>query len=261
MPRRFTDAAADIEFSPPATALADLRQRLITLLQSLPIDAIVQPVASRRKRLFLADMDSTMIGQECIDELADYVGMKAEVSRITEQAMRGELAFEPALRKRVALLAGLPASIVDEIIRERIVPTPGGAAFLAAFAAAGGRAILVSGGFTLFTGRIAAALGFADHRANRLEIGPDDRLTGRVIEPILGRAAKQATLIAERTRLGLAPHETLAIGDGANDLDMLGEAGLGIAFRAKPAVAAAAHARLDHADLSALIAVVGLAGT
>jgi phosphoserine phosphatase len=201
-------------------------------------------------------MDSTMIGQECIDELADYVGLKAEVSEITERAMRGEIAFEPALRERVALLKNLPVSVVSEIIEKRITLTPGGTALVRTMRANGAYTCLVSGGFTLFTGPIGTKIGFHEDRSNRLILN-GEKLAGLVEEPILGREAKLATLIELRTRFGLAPHETMAVGDGANDLAMLGEAGLGIAFRAKPAVAAAAHARLDHADLSALLYVQG----
>jgi phosphoserine phosphatase len=221
-----------------------------------PVDVIVQPVATRAKRLFLADMDSTMIGQECIDELADFVGLKAEVSAITERAMRGEIAFEPALRERIALLKGLPVEVVDEIIKTRITLTPGGRELVRTMRANGAYAGLVSGGFTLFTGPIGTAIGFDEHRSNRLVVA-DGKLEGEVEEPILGREAKLATLLELRERLGLAAHETLAVGDGANDLAMLSEAGLGVAFRAKPAVAAAAHARIDHADLTALLYAQG----
>jgi phosphoserine phosphatase len=231
---------------------ATLRQALV----GQPIDIVVQPLAARRKRLFLADMDSTMIGQECIDELADYVGLKAEVSEITERAMRGEIAFEPALRERVALLKNLPVDVVGEIIEKRITLTPGGTALVRTMRANGAYTCLVSGGFTLFTGPIGTKIGFHEDRSNRL-ILDGEKLAGLVEEPILGREAKLATLIELRTRFGLTPHETMAVGDGANDLAMLGEAGLGIAFRAKPAVAAAAHARLAHADLSALLYVQG----
>jgi phosphoserine phosphatase len=234
------------------TAEAALR----STLEGQPIDIVVQPLGQRRKRLFLADMDSTMIAQECIDELADYVGLKAEVSEITERAMRGEIAFEPALRERVALLKDLPVGVVDEIIEKRITLTPGGRALVQTIRANGGYTCLVSGGFTLFTGPIGARIGFHEDRSNHL-ILDGDKLAGRVEEPILGREAKLATLLELRERFGLAPHETMAVGDGANDLAMLGEAGLGVAFRAKPAVAAAAHARIDHADLSALLYVQG----
>jgi phosphoserine phosphatase len=247
--------AADL-ILPASTDAKAAEATLRSALEGQPIDIVVQPLATRRKRLFLADMDSTMIGQECIDELADYVGLKAEVSAITERAMRGEIAFEPALRERVALLKGLPVNVVDEIIEKRITLTPGGRALVQTIRANGGYTCLVSGGFTLFTGPIGAKIGFDEHRSNRL-IVDGEKLAGKVEEPILGREAKLATLIELRERFGMAPHETMAVGDGANDLAMLGEAGLGVAFRAKPAVAAAAHTRIDHADLSALLYVQG----
>ncbi|WP_262296563.1 phosphoserine phosphatase SerB [Microvirga sesbaniae] len=247
--------AADLIVPAPAEAKA-VEGALRQALEGQPIDIVVQPLANRRKRLFLADMDSTMIGQECIDELADYVGLKREVSEITERAMRGEIAFEPALRERVALLKNLPVNVVDEIIGTRITLTPGGRSLVQTMRANGAYACLVSGGFTLFTGPIAAKIGFHEHRSNHL-ILDGETLAGTVEEPILGREAKLATLIELRTRFGLAPNDTMAVGDGANDLAMLEEAGLGVAFHAKPAVAAAAHARLDHADLSALLYVQG----
>ncbi|MDB5591353.1 phosphoserine phosphatase SerB [Enterovirga sp.] len=238
----------------PVPVEAALREALA----GAPVDVVIQPSAGRRKRLFLADMDSTMIEQECIDELADFVGLKAQVSEITERAMRGEISFEPALRDRVALLQGLAAATVDRIIAERITPMPGGGTLVATMRAHGAYTCLVSGGFTLFTGPIGATLGFHEDRSNRLLV-EDGTLTGRVAEPILGREAKLATLRELRARLGLAPADTLAVGDGANDLAMLAEAGLGVAYRAKPAVAAAAHARIDHADLTALLYLQGYA--
>jgi phosphoserine phosphatase len=228
-------------------------------LAEAPIDIIVQPASIRRKALFLADMDSTMIGQECIDELAAYVGLKDLVAGITERAMRGEIAFEPALRERVALLKGVNLAVVEEIIRERITLTPGGRALVATMRANGGYTALVSGGFTVFTGPLSATIGFDEHRSNTL-LAEGGILTGEVADPILGRQAKLDALLELRARFGLAPEQTLAIGDGANDLAMLGEAGLGVAFRAKPAVAAAAHARLDHADLTALLYAQGYRG-
>ena len=234
---------------------ADLRP----LLEGAPIDILVQPAATRRKALFLADMDSTMIGQECIDELAAYVGLKEKVSGITERAMRGEIAFEPALRERVALLKGVPLSVVAEIIRERITLTPGGRALVMTMRRQGGYTALVSGGFTVFTGPISATIGFDEHRSNTL-LAQDGVLIGAVADPILGKQAKLDALLELRARHGLSPEQTLAVGDGANDLAMLGEAGLGVAFRAKPAVAAAAHARLDHADLTALLYAQGYSG-
>ncbi len=228
-------------------------------LAGAAIDIIVQPVATRRKSLFLADMDSTMIGQECIDELAAYVGLKDLVAGITERAMRGEIAFEPALRERVALLKGVNLEVVDEIIRERITLTPGGGELVRTMRAHGGYTALVSGGFTVFTGPLSATIGFDEHRSNTL-LSQGGVLTGQVADPILGRQAKLDALVELRARFGADPARTLAIGDGANDLAMLGEAGLGVAFRAKPAVAAAAHARLDHADLTALLYAQGYKG-
>ena len=247
--------AADLIVPSPADAKA-VEALLRSALGDRPVDVVVQPLGRRRKRLFLADMDSTMIGQECIDELADYVGLKAEVSRITERAMRGEIAFEPALRERVALLQGLPVGVVDEIIASRITLTPGGPELVRTMRRAGAHTCLVSGGFTLFTGPIGSIIGFDEHRANRLLLS-GDTLAGAVEEPILGREAKRSALVELRDRLGLRHEDTLAIGDGANDLAMLGEAGLGVAFRAKPAVAAAAHARVEHGDLTALLYAQG----
>jgi phosphoserine phosphatase len=221
-----------------------------------PVDIVVQPAAGRRKKLFLADMDSTMIGQECIDELAAFVGLKEHVAAITERAMRGEIAFEPALRERVALLKGLPVTVVDEVIAKHITLTPGGRTLVQTMRKHGGYTALVSGGFTLFTGRIAKMIGFDETRANTLTLDTG-KLTGMVDEPIFGRETKRATLIELRDRLGLAKDDTMATGDGANDLDMIAEAGLGVAFHAKPKVAEAAAVRIDHNDLTALLYVQG----
>lgn len=226
------------------------------VLGALPVDVIIQPLEGRRKKLFLADMDSTMIGQECIDELADAVGLKPQVSAITERAMRGEIAFEPALRERVALLKGLSANIVETLIAQKITLTPGGKGLVRTMHKHGAYTALVSGGFTVFTGPISQMIGFDEHRSNTLHI-KDGMFEGVVQEPILGREAKRESLLELRARFALHPHETLAVGDGANDLAMLGEAGLGVAFRAKPVVAEAAHARLDYADLSALLYAQG----
>lgn len=225
-------------------------------LAGAPIDVIVQPAHARRKKLFLADMDSTMIGQECIDELADAAGLKAHVSAITERAMRGEIAFEPALRERVALLKGLPSEIVDRMIAERITLTPGGRALVQTMRRNGAYTALVSGGFTVFTGPIGAMIGFDMHRSNTL-LMEGGHFLGLVAEPILGREAKRATLIELRDARKLSSQDTLAVGDGANDLAMLGEAGLGVAFHAKPIVAEAAHARIDHTDLRTLLYAQG----
>jgi phosphoserine phosphatase len=226
-------------------------------LGTLPIDVVVQPAAGRRKKLLLADMDSTMIGQECIDELADYAGLKARISAITERAMRGEIEFAPALTERVALLKGLPVTVVEEVIGKRITLTPGGRTLVATMRKSGAHTCLVSGGFTLFTRRIAAMIGFDEDRANRLLIGSNRRLTGQVAEPILGREAKLAMLRDLRMRFGLATDETLVVGDGANDLAMIEDAGLGVGYRAKPKVAEAAAAHIEHGDLTALLYAQG----
>jgi phosphoserine phosphatase len=217
---------------------------------------VVQPLATRRKKLFLADMDSTMIGQECIDELADFAGLKAHVAAITDRAMRGEIAFEPALRERVALLKDLPVGVVDEVLAKRIVPTPGGRELVMTMRAHGAYTCLISGGFTLFTNAVAARLGFQENRANELVVG-DGKFTGEVREPILGRATKLATLIELTESFDLDDIDTLVAGDGANDLGMIEHAGLGVAYHAKPAVAAAAAARIDHGDLTALLYAQG----
>ncbi len=250
--------AVDLPFTPSGADDQAIARRLQAALGGLRIDVVVQPLAGRRKTLFVADMDSTMIGQECIDELADYVGLKAHVAAITERAMRGEIAFEPALRERVALLKGLPVAVVDEVIRERITLTPGARRLVATMRKNGGTTCLVSGGFTLFTSRVGAMIGFDENRGNTLVV-EDGRLAGRVEEPILGREAKLATLIELRERLGLSAPETLSAGDGANDLAMIEAAGLGVAYHAKPKVAEAAHARIDHGDLTALLYLQGYA--
>lgn len=249
--------AADIPFTPDDGA--DQRAVADALRAALPAacDVVVQPAAQRRKKLFLADMDSTMIQQECIDELADYVGLKAHVAAITERAMRGDIAFEPALRERLALLEGLSVSVIEEVLRDRIKLTPGARTLIATMRVNGARTCMVSGGFTHFTDRVAAMIGFDENRANSLTVVDGHKLAGRVAEPIFGRDGKRAALIELRTELGLAKADTMAIGDGANDLDMILEAGLGIAFHAKPKVAAEAPARIDHGDLTALLYVQG----
>ncbi len=248
--------AADVPFAGDEADPRALAESLRAALAGRPVDVVVQAADGRRKKLFLADMDSTMIGQECIDELADFAGLKAHVSVITERAMRGEIAFEPALRERVALLKGLPVTVVDEVLKSRIRLTPGGRDLVGTMRAHGGYACLVSGGFTMFTKAIAAQIGFDENRANTLLIS-GGTLSGEVAEPILGREAKKATLLDLRATLKLKPNETLAVGDGANDLDMLREADLGVAYHAKPAVAAAAAARIDHGDLTALLYAQG----
>ena len=236
-----------------------LRRRLLGAIDRAPVDVAVVPVAARRKRLLIADMDSTMIEQECLDELAAGLGLKDRVSAITERAMRGDIEFEPALRERVALLKGLPAAqTIADVLENHITLAPGCAALVATMRANGAYAALVSGGFTAFTDVIAAKLGFDENRANVLEIEAD-LLAGRVVEPILGREAKLAALNELIAAKGLERAETIAVGDGANDLAMLGAAGLGVAYRAKPAVAEAAHVRIDHGDLTALLYLQGYA--
>jgi phosphoserine phosphatase len=251
----FDEVAVDIPFEGHED-VPTIEKRLREARGDLPIDIVVQPVAFRRKKLLLADMDSTMIGQECIDELADFAGLKVHVAAITERAMRGEIEFEPALRERVALLKGLPVGVVDEVLKTRIKPTPGGRELVMTMRAHGAYTCLISGGFTLFTNAVAAMLGFQENRANQLVVH-DGKLTGEVAEPILGRAAKLATLIELRESFDLDDIDTLVVGDGANDLDMIKAAGLGVAYHAKPAVAAAAAARIDHGDLTALLYAQG----
>jgi phosphoserine phosphatase len=251
----FDEVAVDIPFE-ASEDIRGIENRLREARGDLPIDIVVQPRDFRRKKLFLADMDSTMIGQECIDELADFVGLKAHVAAITERAMRGEIEFEPALRERVALLKGLPVGVVDEVLKTRITATPGGRELVMTMRAHGAWTCLISGGFTLFTNAVAAMIGFQENRANELLV-EDDRLAGIVREPILGRATKLATLVELRESFDLDEIDTLVAGDGANDLGMIQAAGLGVAYHAKPAVAAAAAARIDHGDLTALLYAQG----
>lgn len=259
--------AADIVFAPGGSdgprgaGEAALIRRCSDTLRALAggarIDCIVQRNdQNRRKKLLVADMDSTMIGQECIDELAAYAGRKQQVAALTDRAMRGEIAFEPALRERVALLKGLPASAADQVIAQSITLTQGGRALVATMQAHGAYTALVSGGFTLFTRPIAALLGFDEHRANELLLA-GGCLSGEAREPILGKQAKLDALLELCGKQGISPLAALAAGDGANDLAMLGAAGLGVAFHAKPAVAAAAQARVDHGDLTALLFAQG----
>ena len=242
-------AETNVDSSDPAWA----NQALSAGLADLPVDyGLILEGPDRRKRLLVADMDSTIIGCECLDELADFAGVKAEVSAITEKAMRGEIDFEGALRERVAVLKGLPASDLQRCFDERVRLNPGARALATTMAAHGARCVLVSGGFDFFTRRVAEAAGFQAERANHL-IGANGALTGEVREPILGREAKLAALREEVAALGLGPAAALAVGDGANDLAMIEAAGLGVAYRAKPVVAARAHARIDHTDLTTLL--------
>jgi phosphoserine phosphatase len=236
----------------------ELRQEAAAAVAELPVDWALVPVAARRKRLLVADMDSTIIDVECLDELADFAGIKAEIAAITERAMRGELEFEPALRERVSKLKGLAVEALQKTFDERVRLSPGARTLVRTMAAHGARCILVSGGFTFFTSRVAEAAGFQAHRANVL-LDDGAKLTGAVKEPILGRAAKLEALREEAQALGLPPAEALAIGDGANDLDMIKAAGIGIAYRAKPLVAAEAGARIDHTSLETALFFQGYA--
>ena len=222
------------------------------------VDVVVQGVAGREKKLLIADMDSTMITVECIDELAGYAGIKPQIAAITEAAMRGELDFEGALDARVALLAGLEESVIECCLAERVTIMPGARALVQTMRARGGKAILVSGGFTRFAEPVAAQIGFDRAIANRLEIA-EGKLTGKVAKPIVGSDTKLQTLLAARAEFDVLPEHVLAVGDGANDLAMIEAAGLGVAYHAKPIVAAAAAARIDHGDLSALLYAQGIA--
>ncbi len=249
------DVACEIAL-PEGTARAEADAALRTALASDPVDVVVQEEENRRKKILIADMDSTMIDQECIVELADEVGLKEHVAAITARSMNGEIAFEPALRERVALLKGLDVAVVDRIVANRLTLASGGRTLVQTMRRDGAHTALVSGGFDIFTSRVAAMLGFHENRANRLaEAG--GFLAGEVIEPILGRAAKAEALLEISTRLGRTPADALAVGDGANDLDMLRLAGTGVALHAKPSVAAAAQIRIDHADLTALLYIQG----
>lgn len=242
----------------PLEAMPANRWEVWAGLQGLGVDLVVQKAEGRRKRLLLADMDSTMIQQECIDELADEAGVGARVAAITARAMNGELDFEAALRERVGLLKGLPVAVIERVIRDRITLMPGGPVLLATMKAHGAHAAMVSGGFTAFTGAIAARLGFDENRANTL-LQAEGLLTGEVAEPILGKQAKVQALEEITARLGITAAEVLAVGDGANDLGMLTRAGAGVALHAKPVVAAECDIRINHGDLTALLFLQGYA--
>lgn len=234
-----------------------VRASVASALADLPVDVnVVDDIASRRKKLLVADMESTIIEQECLDELADHVGMRARISEITERAMRGEIAFEGALAERVSLLKGLDVGVLDRLYNERVTLMPGAPELVATMRRHGAYCALVSGGFTFFTDHIATRLGFDSHQANTLDI-VDGRLAGTVASPILGREAKLAALERLRGELGLQPQDTMAVGDGANDLAMIKAAGLGVAFRAKPIVGAEAKASVRHGDLTALLYLQG----
>ena len=244
------DGAVDLTFE--AAELTTLKSNVARALESKSVDFCVQPAAGRRKRLLIADMDSTIIGCECLDELADFAGLKAQIAAITERAMAGEIPFEAALIERVRQLTGVDLSALQWTFDERVRLNPGAATLARTMRAHGARCALVSGGFEFFTRRVAEAAGFDTHRANRL-IDDGARLTGEVALPILGREAKLAALCEEAAVLGIDLGQTLAVGDGANDLAMIEAAGLGVAYRAKPVVAARADAKVDHTDLTTLL--------
>ncbi len=253
---RWLDPGVAAEFD--VQAVPENRWAVWEGLQALRIDMVVQAAEGRKKRLLIADMDSTMIRQECIDELADEAGVGAHVAGITARAMNGELDFEAALRERVELLKGLPESVIGRVLRDRITLMPGGPVLLATMKLNGAYAALVSGGFTAFTAAIAAQLGFDEHRANTLLVA-DGALTGEVATPILGKQAKLDALEAIAARLGITPDEAIAVGDGANDLAMLRRAGTGVALHAKASVQAQCDIRVNHGDLTALLYLQGYA--
>ncbi|MGC6331335.1 phosphoserine phosphatase SerB [Rhizorhabdus sp. FW153] len=245
--------ACDIRFQGDAPAVRTALEGAIG-----SVDVIVQVEAERQRKMLVADMDSTMITIECIDELADYAGIKPQIAEITERAMRGELDFEGALDARVALLKGLDASVIDRCHAERVVLMGGACELVRTMRAHGADCYLVSGGFTAFADRVAADIGFTRALSNVLEI-VDGKLAGTVARPIVGAATKRETLLAEAAAHGIAPDACLAVGDGANDIPMIQAAGLGVAYHAKPRTAAAAGARVDHCDLTALLYAQGYA--
>lgn len=248
-PRRLGRVAAEIA--------CEQHPDLATMRAAHPgIDINAVPAEHRRKRILVADMDSTIIPVECIDEIADFAGVKSQVAGITERAMAGEIDFEGALLARLALIKGLPESALAQVFAERITLNPGARILVRTMAANGAHTALVSGGFTYFTERVAAAAGFAEHRANRLmfEAGA---LSGGVSEPILGRAAKLEALIEFTTRIRVGTEAALAVGDGANDISMVEAAGLGVAFHAKPALEDKADAVIRYSDLTALLHLQG----
>lgn len=244
--------AAEFEFRGGAADLDPVRDELA----QRRIDLAVLPSKGRRKRLLVADMDSTIIEQECIDELASEAGVGQRVAAITSRAMNGEIKFEDAVRERVGLLAGMSEAAIEKVWHERVAFTPGAAALVATMRAAGTHTVLISGGFTDFTGRVAERLGFHEHHANRL-LREDGRLTGEVGRPILGRDAKRTLLLELLDRLNLEPDDAMAVGDGSNDVAMLKLAGCGVAFRAKPIVKRQSNTKLDFADLTGLLYLQG----
>ena len=243
--------AADLRFT------GDLKSARWSLEGLSEVDIFVQPDEPRFRRLLVADMDSTIIGQECIDELADFAGLKREIADITERAMQGKLDFKTALRERVALLSGLDEGAIRQCLAERVVPNPGAATLVRTMRIGGATTLLVSGGFVSFADPISKMIGFSQYRANRL-LFDGRQLSGEVEDPIVDAEAKKAALVEVRSELGLDPDDVLCIGDGANDRLMVEEAGYGVAYRAKPALAEVADARLDHHGLDALLWAQGI---
>jgi phosphoserine phosphatase len=245
--------ACDLVFDGDATSA---EQTARAAIGNAPVDCLVQPLAGRRKQVLVADMESTIIENEMLDELADFVGLRAQVAEVTRRAMNGELDFAAALAERVALLKGLPVSVLDEAYA-KVRVMPGAAALVATMRAAGAETALVSGGFGVFAEKVAARLGFAQVVCNHLDLA-GGQIAGTVAAPLVTADTKRRTLVEIAAARGVALADTLAVGDGANDLPMLGEAGLGVAYRAKPKVAAAAQARVDHGDLTALLFAMGI---
>jgi phosphoserine phosphatase len=252
-PHWLAPEACDLPLTTTEPQAAEAMARV--LIGDAAVDVLVQPPDGRRKQLLVADLESTIIENEMLDELADFIGLRAHVAEITRRAMNGELDFTAALAERVALLRGLPAAVIDEA-SNRIRLMPGARELVATLRATGVCTALVSGGFTVFAERVAVELGFDRVVANRLDIA-GDRLAGTVRSPIVTRETKRDTLLALAAQCGVTPEATLAIGDGANDLPMLQAAGLGVAFHAKPTVAAACRWRIDHADLTAVLYAQG----
>lgn len=248
------DLACDIAYAGFGADVAEAAVR--QYLQDLPVDIVAQPRAQRRKRLLISDMDSTMIEQECIVEIADYAGLREEVSEITEAAMRGDLDFSESLIRRARMLQGLEVEVLYQAMNQRVTEMPGAKALVRTMTKHGAFAALVSGGFTYFTNLVCKEIGFHEHQANTLEV-VDGRLSGKVMPPILDKYAKLAALEKYSDELGLKVAETMAVGDGANDIPMLQGAGIGIAFHAKPLVAASAAAHIDHGDLTSLLYIQG----
>lgn len=248
--------AADIDLANEKRSINELKARVSDAIADLKIDFCIQPTINRRKKLLISDMDSTIIQEECIDEIADMAGIKPEVAQITEQAMRGEIEFEDALRERVNLLKGLDAGALRKVIDERIHLTPGARSLVQTMAANGATCALVSGGFTFFTDHIAKLTGFHHTSANNLLI-ENDHLTGEVQNPILGSDSKMKALFTLSEEAGIELKDTLAVGDGANDLAMIKKAGLGVAYKAKPIVTEQAGAAINHTDLLSILYMQG----